>query len=68
MTSINKKLLADTFGQSVQDGQAIARTIQEAADDLAFLLQQLHGESYRADVNHEVGYVLVCWSNKGASS
>ncbi|MEN5277453.1 hypothetical protein ABE527_10920 [Brucella sp. TWI432] len=68
MTSINNKIVADTFGQSVQDGQAIARTIQEASDDLAFLMQQLHGGSYRTDINHEAGYVLVCWSNKGASS
>lgn len=68
MSATNDKRLSVAFGQSVQDGQAIARTIQEAADDLVFLMQQLHGESYRADVNHEVGYVLVCWSNKGASS
>lgn len=68
MKSTNKNLVVDAFGQAVQDGQAIARTIQEAADDLAFLMQQLHGGSYRTDVNHETGYVLICWTNKGASS
>ncbi|KAB0571074.1 hypothetical protein [Brucella pituitosa] len=68
MNSTNKKLVADAFGQTVQDGQAIARTIQEAADDLAFLMQQLHGEPFRSDINHEVGYLLICLKNKGASS
>ncbi|MEN5298798.1 hypothetical protein ABE530_10645 [Brucella sp. TWI559] len=68
MTSINKKLVTDTFGQSVQDGQAIARTIQEAVEDLVFLMQSLYGEPFRTDINHEVGYVLISRNSKGALS
>ncbi len=68
MSATNDNRLSAAFGQSVQDGQAIARTIQEVAADLAFLMQQLHGEPFRADINHEVGYLLICWENKGASS
>ncbi|MBA8820674.1 hypothetical protein BRY73_23965 [Ochrobactrum sp. P6BS-III] len=65
MTSINKKLVADAFRQSVQNGQAIARTIQEAADDLAFLMGQQHGEVFHAHVSHEPAFVLIRYRNMG---
>lgn len=67
MTAINKKLIADAFGQAVQDGEAIARTIQEAADDLAFLMGQLHGEPFRADVTHDTPLVLIRWADMGGA-
>ncbi|MCB4917108.1 hypothetical protein LAV78_01030 [Brucella intermedia] len=68
MTSINKKLVAEVFGQSVQDGQAIARTIQGAADDLAFLMGQLHGETFRAHVSCEPAFVFIRYSDMGGEA
>ena len=68
MSATNDKRLSACFGQSVHDGEAIARTIQEAADDLAFLMSQLHGESYRADINHDVGFLIIRYWDMGASS
>ncbi|MFS2324339.1 hypothetical protein U2P60_02765 [Brucella sp. H1_1004] len=58
MSATNDKRLSACFGQSVQDGEAIARTIQEAAEDLSFLMSQLHGESFSADINHDLGFLL----------
>lgn len=68
MSATNDKRLSVAFGQSVHDGQATARAIQEAADDLAFLMQQLHGEPFRADINHDVGFLIIRYRDMGASS
>jgi len=68
MSGVNHKRIADAFDQSVSDGQAIARTIQEAANDLAFLMSQLHGEPFTADINHDVGFLIIRWRDMGASS
>jgi len=68
MSATNDKRLSVAFGQSVKDGQVIARTIQEAADDLAFLMQELHGEPFRADINHDVGFLIIRYRDMGASS
>ncbi|MEL4072843.1 hypothetical protein WKW50_22145 [Ochrobactrum sp. GPK 3] len=68
MSAVNRQRVAKVFGRSVSEGQAIARTIQEVADDLAFLMQQLHGEPFRADINHDVGFLIIRWRDMGASS
>ncbi|MFK0683642.1 hypothetical protein SD208_04900 [Ochrobactrum sp. BD67] len=65
MSAVNRQRVAKVFGQSVSEGQAIARTIQEVADDLAFLMGQLHGEAFKAVVSHEPALVLVRWANMG---
>jgi len=68
MSAVNRQRVAKVFGQSVSEGQAIARTIQEVADDLAFLMGQLHGEAFKAVVSHEPALVLVRWANMDTPS
>lgn len=68
MSATNDNRLSATFGQAVQNGQAIARTIQEAADDLAFLMGQLHGETFRAHVSCEPAFVFIRYSDMGGEA
>lgn len=68
MSATNDSRLSATFGQAVQNGQAIARTIQEAADDLAFLMGQLHGETFRAHVSCEPAFVFIRYSDMGGEA
>lgn len=68
MRLFSDKRVSTAFSQTVQDGQAIALTIQDTANDLAFLMGQLHGEPFTADINHDVGYLMIRWRDMGASS
>ncbi len=68
MSAVNRQRVAKVFGQSVSEGQAIARTIQEVAEDLAFLMGQLHGEAFKAVVSHEPALVLIRWANMDTPS
>ncbi|KAB2679633.1 hypothetical protein F9K85_01560 [Brucella tritici] len=68
MSAVNRQRVAKAFDQSVSDGKAIARTIQEVADDLAFLMGQLHGEVFKAVVSHEPALVLARWANMDTPS
>jgi hypothetical protein len=68
MSATNDNRLSAAFGQSVRDGQAIARTIQDAADDLAFLMEQLHGETFRAHVSCEPAFVFIRYSDMGGEA
>lgn len=68
MNARNKSIVANAFAKSVADGEAIARTIQEAADDLAFLMGQLHGESFRAHVSCEPAYVFIRYRDMGGAA
>jgi len=68
MSATNDNRLSAAFGQAVEDGRAIARTIQEAADDLAFLMGQLHGETFRAHVSCEPAFVFIRYSDMGGEA
>ncbi|MGO1163521.1 hypothetical protein ACTOV4_16435 [Brucella sp. C7-11G] len=68
MSVTSNHRLAGAFGQSVQSGQTVAQAIQDGANDLAFLMQQLHGEAFTADINHEVGYLMIRWRDMGDAS
>lgn len=68
MSVTSNQRLSGAFAQSVQSGQTLAQAIQDGANDLAFLMQQLHGEVFTADINHDVGYLMICWRDMGASS
>ena len=35
------------------------KEVQAAADYLVFLMEKMHGEQFRADVDHATGFVLV---------
>ena len=68
MSLFSDKRVSTAFSQTVQDGQAIALTIQDTANDLAFLMGQFHGEPFTADIRHDVGFLIIRWSDMGGGS
>lgn len=68
MSITSNQRLAGAFGQSVQSGQTVAQAIQDGANDLAFLMEQLHGEPFTADIRHDVGFLIIRWSDMGGGS
>lgn len=68
MSLFSDKRVSTAFSQIVQDGRAIALTIQDTANDLAFLMGQLHGEPFTADINHDIGFLMIRCRDLGASS
>lgn len=65
MSNVNHKRTIESFLPSIQERKAMARTIQEAADDLAFLMGQMHGEDFCALVSHEPSFIIIRYSNMG---
>lgn len=68
MSPVEQKRLSAIFGKTVEEGEAIHRTIQEAADDLAFLMGQLHGEAFHAHVSHEPAFALIRYRDMGGAA
>ena len=68
MSVTSNHRLSGAFGPSVQSGQTTAQAIQDGANDLAFLMEQLHGEPFTADIRHDVGFLIIRWSDMGGGS
>lgn len=68
MSLTSNQRLSGAFAQSVQSGQTLAQTIQDGGNDMAFLIEQLHGEPFTADIRHDVGFLIIRWSDMGGGS